>query len=95
MATTLVKERNPLDWYSLTESTNSILNGLMAYAGREQLKESKKANPDQKRLNELSALFDEVQKVNNNTANFKSLERMEELIDHYSPMLLATKKKAS
>lgn len=96
MAQTLVTERNPLDWYRLTESTNSILNGIIAYAGRERVKESLKSKPDQKRIAELQALSDEVRDVNDHTVNFQSLERMEELIAHYGPILQTanSKKKA-
>lgn len=89
----MVKGRNPLDWYSLTESVNSILNGLIALAEREQFLELKKPNPYSQRLKELTRLSDEVWAVNKNTENFRSLERMEEIIAEYSPILLAEKKK--
>ena len=91
--TSTVKERNPLDWYSLTESANSILNGLMALASREGMLESEKLNPDQQRIAELDALRkDAVEQINTND-NFSSLEKMEAIIDKYSPILLAEKKK--
>jgi hypothetical protein len=86
---TPVMERNPLDWYDLTESTNSILNGLIAYASRERRKELDKLNPSQEKIAKLTAFQDEVLAVNNNTQNFKNLERMEELIAHYGPILKA------
>jgi hypothetical protein len=90
-----VEERNPLDWESLTESVRSILTGLVALASREHMKEMKKTNPDQGRIAELVALRDEAFKVNRDTENFKSMERMEEIIAKYSPILLAEKKKIS
>ncbi len=91
--TSTVKERNPLDWYSLTESANSILNGLMALASREGMLESEKLNPDQQRIAELDALRkDAIEQINTND-NFSSLEKMEAIIDKYSPILLAEKKK--
>ncbi|TSJ39699.1 hypothetical protein FO440_18345 [Mucilaginibacter corticis] len=88
-----IKQRNPLDWYRLTESASSILNGLVALAGRESFLESKKLNPDQKRLNELKALGDEAIKELRNTENFKSLEKMEAIISNYSLILQDEKKK--
>lgn len=89
----IVKERNPLDWYSLTESANSILNGLMALASREGMLESEKIKPDQQRIAELEAMRkDAIEQINNND-NFSSLEKMEAIIDKYSPILLAEKKK--
>jgi hypothetical protein len=88
-ATREVQERNPLDWYRLTESANGILNGLIAYASRERRKELNKANLDPLRVSELTALHDEVLAINNNTQNFKSMDRMEELINKYGPILKA------
>lgn len=91
--TSTVPERNPLDWYSLTESVKSILSGLVALASVEHMKEMKKPQPDQDRIAELVALRDEAHKANRNAQNFKTMERMEELIAKYSPILLAEKKK--
>ena len=91
--TSTIQERNPLDWYSLTESVKSILNGLVALASREHMKEMKKPEPDQDRIAELVALRDEAHKADRDPQNFKTMERMEELIAKYSPILLAEKKK--
>jgi len=92
-ATSTVQERNPLDWYSLTESANSILNGLVALASRERRNELNKVNPDQDRVKELETLRDEGIKVSRDTETFSSLEKMEQVIEKYSPILLAEKKK--
>lgn len=91
--TSTIQERNPLDWYSLTESASSILNGLVALASREHMKEQDKADPDQKRLAELIELRKEAIAAVNNNENFASLERMDEVIKKYSPILQAEKKK--
>lgn len=92
-ATSTVQERNPLDWYSLTESANSILNGLVALASRERRNELNKVKPDQGRVKELETLRDEGIKVSRDTETFSSLEKMEQVIEKYSPILLAEKKK--
>ena len=92
-ATSTVQERNPLDWYSLTESANSILNGLVALASRERRNELNKPNPDQDRIKELESLRDEGIKISRDTETFSSLEKMEQVIEKYSPILLAEKKK--
>ena len=92
-ATSTVQERNPLDWYSLTESANSILNGLVALASRERRNELNKPNPNQDRIKELESLRDEGIKVSRDTDAFSSLEKMEQVIEKYSPILLAEKKK--
>lgn len=90
-----VEERNPLDWESLTESVRSVLTGLVALASREHMKEMKKPDPNQDRIAKLVALRDEAFKVNSDPENFKSMERMEEIIAKFSPILLAEKKKIS
>ena len=92
-ATSTVQERSPLDWYSLTESANSILNGLVALASRERRNELNKPNPDQDRIKELESLRDEGINVSRDTETFSSLEKMEQVIEKYSPILLAEKKK--
>lgn len=92
-ATSTVQERNPLDWYSLTESANSILNGLVALASRERRNELNKVKPDQDRVKELETLRDEGIKVSRDTETFSSLEKMGQVIEKYSPILLAEKKK--
>jgi hypothetical protein len=91
--TSTMTERNPLDWYSLTESVKSILNGLVTLASREHMKEMKKSEPDQKRISELIALRDEAHKVDRDPESYRTMDRMEELIAKYSPILLAEKKK--
>ncbi len=92
-AASTVQERNPLDWYSLTESANSILNGLVALASRERRNELNKPIPDQDRIKELESLRDEGIKVSRDTETFSSLKKMEQVIEKYSPILLAEKKK--
>jgi hypothetical protein len=57
------------------------------------MKEMKKPHPDLERIAELVALRDEAHQVNSNTQNFKTMERMEQVIAKYSPILLAEKKK--
>lgn len=91
----LVKDRNQLDWYSLTESSNSILNGLIAYTAREEMKELDKAQPDQQRISELVALRTEVRNINRDSSNFQNLERMEQIIAHYGPILRKSQKRSS
>ncbi|MFA6275232.1 MAG: hypothetical protein WC622_00675 [Pedobacter sp.] len=82
-----VKERNPLDWYKLTEMANSVLNGVIAYASRERRKELSRISPDIEVVEKLTSLRNEVAEANRNSLNFRSLERMEELIEKYGPIL--------
>jgi hypothetical protein len=87
------KGREPFDKYTLTESANSILTGLIALASREELLEAGKPNPDQSRIDALKALGNDAMQQYRNNDNFSSLEKMEAIIDKYSPILLAEKKK--
>jgi hypothetical protein len=73
------------DMYTLTETSRAILNELIVYTGREELKELKNEHPDQKRIAELRSLLGEVLKINRETENFKSPARMQEIIDKYAP----------
>jgi len=94
MAHTLVKEHQLIDTYGLTETLNSILNGLIAFTLRERRLEQKKEKPDQKRIGDLNALRTEIADLHNNNKSYESAERMEELINKYSPVLKATEKKS-
>lgn len=78
---------NPLDWYTLTETTNSILNELIAYTGREEFKELGKAVPDNERIKELNRFSEELEAINSEPSNFKNVSRMREIIDKYAPKL--------
>ncbi|GAA4930267.1 hypothetical protein [Mucilaginibacter defluvii] len=78
---------NSLDWYGLTETTNAILNELIAYTIREEFKESQKPFPDQLHLQKINLLLHEVQAINKEPENFKSLGRMQEIINKYAPIL--------
>lgn len=78
---------NPLDWYGLTESANSILNELIAYTGRERFLESKKVVPDQDRIKKLRDFSAEIRAINRKSENFRSIGRMREIIQIYGPKL--------
>ena len=80
---------NALDWYILTETTNSLLNELIAYSSRERRKEMKRAIPDHRKIQELQELFEEVHTINSDPENFKSIGRMEAIIGQYGPKLNA------
>ncbi|MHA4740679.1 hypothetical protein [Dyadobacter sp. MSC1_007] len=80
---------NPLDWYVLTETTNSVLNELIAYTSRERRKEMKQVRPDLAKIKLLEELFEEVHSINSNPENFKSIGRMESIIGQYAPKLTA------
>ncbi len=78
---------NPLDWYTLTETTNSVLHELIAYTGRETVAEQMKEFPDQNRIDALWNYFKEINSINRNVENFKDAGRMEEIIAKYAPVV--------
>ena len=85
----VVPPENPFDWYTLTETTNAILNELIAYTGREEIKVLQKECPDETRIAQLQDFFREIHEINSNPDNFKSAPRMEAIIEQYTPMLRA------
>lgn len=75
------------EWLVLTETASSILNELIAYTGREEIKELAKPVPDADRLLRLEMLFRDIWAVNHESLNFKSIGRMQNIISNYAPML--------
>jgi hypothetical protein len=53
------------------------------------MKEEKSLNPDREKIAYLEMLYEDAYSVNRDTANFQSLEKMQEIIDKYSPVLKA------
>ena len=78
---------NPLDWYDLTETSKAILVELMAYTSGEELKEMEMAVPDKERLQQMKLLFEEVDAINSEPENFRSISRMKDIISKYAPIL--------
>ena len=85
--TSTMEERSPFDWQTLTESMRDILTGLVALCGREHIKVMNKSNPDQNRIAELVALRDEAHKIDRDPQNYRSMERMEQIIAKYGLIL--------
>lgn len=88
-----VKQRSPFDWYVFTESVSSILHGLVALSSRETMLEEQKPNPDPERIAQLKSLGDDAMNQIKDNDNFSTLDKMEAIIEKYSPILLAEKKK--
>jgi hypothetical protein len=82
-----------MEWYSLKESSHSIIFSLIGLTSREIMTESKKDIPDNNRISELKALRIEAWEINRNPNSFKDMGSMQAIIDKYSPILLAEKKK--
>ena len=82
-----LREKYPLDWLSALDITKSILNSLACIYYHASNKESKKENPDQDRIKELAVLQKDARDAFQNRENYSNLERMEELIAHYGPII--------
>jgi len=76
-----------IEWYRLTESTRHVLNAIITFTSREQLREEAKAHPDRKKINAFEKQYEEAYDLLNKNDNFKSLERMEEILNTYTPVL--------
>jgi len=83
----VIKERNPLDWLSTPDVMRSILNSLACIYYHEGNKELRKENPDQDRIKELAALQKDARDAFHNRENYSSLDRMDEVIAHYGPII--------
>lgn len=78
---------NPLDWYALIESANSILNELIAYTGRERYAELQKDVPDQDRICTLRFLSKKLKSINRNSDNFRDGDCLKRIIASYGPLI--------
>jgi len=78
---------NSLDWYELTETSTYVLNAIIAYASTTQMKEERSSNPNKEKINYLQKLYQEVYNINRDSANFQSIDKMQEIINKYSPIL--------
>ena len=83
----VLSEKYPLDWLSALDITKSILNSLACIYYHAGNKELRKENPDQDRIKELAALQKDARDAFHNRENYSSLERMNEVIAHYGPII--------
>jgi len=73
-----------LDWYKLTETSRHVLSLAISGSIQEQLNEMQKLNPDEKRIHDLEQITINISKINRDPKNFKSKEKMMEIIKSYS-----------
>lgn len=74
------------EWYSKTESLNSIIHSLIAYYILQKSNLSNDRQTDEYKKH-CQDMIRELKAVNGNFAIWKSLELMKENIDKYSPLL--------
>lgn len=72
-----------LEWYVLTENTMHVLNAVITKNSREQIAESNKTNPDQKKISELKSKIYRAIEITRDHKNFESKTRMQEIIQEY------------
>jgi hypothetical protein len=73
-----------LDWYKLTETSRHVLSQAISGSIQEQLNEMQKLNPDEKRIQDLEQFTIDISKISRNPKNFKSKEKMIDIIKSYS-----------
>jgi poly-D-alanine transfer protein DltD len=76
-----------LDWYKLTETSRHVLSQVVSGSIQQQLEELDKPSPDQNRIHKLEQIALEAAKLSRDSKNFKSKERMLEIITSYSNFL--------
>ena len=74
------------EWFSKTESLNSIIHSLIAHYSLEELNLSNKRQTDAYKKH-CRDMIKELHSVNSDFAIWESLELMKENIDKYGPLL--------
>lgn len=77
-------------WFQLSEQSHSTLSGLKAYYGRIIMNELDLSNPREDKIAEWQAQVAKLAAIERDGSNFKTRERMEEIIIKYSPILKMT-----
>jgi hypothetical protein len=73
-----------LDWYKLTETSRHVLSQAISGSIQEQLNEMQKLIPNEKRIHDLEQFTINISKINRDPKNFKSKEKMIDIIKSYS-----------
>jgi hypothetical protein len=82
----------PMEWYRLTESSRNILNAVITFAAKEEVKEASKLNPDKQRIDYLKAVYTKAHNDTSKGSNFETLETMRDIVQHYQKILQGLKR---
>jgi len=82
-----MEEVSGMDFFVAIELSNSILNDIVAAYTRLEFKEGRKQTPDFNLIREYDLKRSEVWKVLCKSENFISLDKMNEIIEIYTPIL--------
>ena len=74
-------------WFQLSEQSHSTLSGLKAYYGRIIMNELEQSNPREDKITEWQAQVAKLAAIERDGSNFKTRERMDEIIIKFSPIL--------
>ena len=77
-------------WFQLSEQSHSTLSGLKAYYGRIIMNELEQSDPKEDKIAEWQAQVAKLAAIERDGSNFKTRERMEEIIIKFSPILKLT-----
>lgn len=80
-------EVSGMDFFVAAELSNSILHDIIAAYTRLEFKEGRKQTPDFKVISEYEVKRADVLKVLYKSENFNSLEKMNKIIEVYTPIL--------
>lgn len=80
-------EVSGMDWFVASELSNSILHDVVAAYTRLEFKEGRKQTPDFNLIREWDLKRAEVLKELYKSENFQSYNRMNEIIEIYTPIL--------
>lgn len=73
-----------LDWYTLTETSRSVLAKVISGSTQQQLIEMNKPTPDLNKIQELEQISLVASELSRDSKNFKSQKKMIKIINDYS-----------
>ena len=81
------KQYNLFDRYLLTERADDVLIGLCSSYFRKRYREEMSDIPDRDLIEHCTSKIKKYHLMKNTPSNFQNLERMDEIIKIYSPLL--------
>ena len=75
------------DWYVTTELASYVVNSLIVRYGSLLLQEQEKPRPNTHVIRDYRTRSNELQSLLHHPDTFKTMERMEAVINEYSPLL--------
>ncbi len=87
VAEEITEEVKSYSWFSLVETSHSLLNTLKCYYGRLLMTELDKSEPREELITKCRSIIDVIGAIERKSSNFQSRQKMEEIIIKYASMV--------